>query len=135
MMPPFSDEVRMDTFRFMPFFFCLCVIVLSATPALSLEIRMEGDRVVIIDDNGNTLDTANPPSAEVREGGAIQVNDDGVSIGSVINTGGEQKNVVRKTSVDNVTLIRNGKTTIYRKNESRSAAGERQDTHAKKGDK
>lgn len=48
--------------------------------------------------------------------GNVEINEGGLSIGSIRNNGGEMKNVRRCTKLDNVTIINNGKTTVYRKN-------------------
>lgn len=53
---------------------------------------------------------------EAVENADIEVNEDGLSIGSIRNNGGEQKNVTRSTTLSNVTIInKDGKTTVYRK--------------------
>lgn len=52
---------------------------------------------------------------EVVENADIEVNEDGLSIGSIRNNGGEQKNITRSTTLNNVTIInKDGKTTVYR---------------------
>ena len=61
--------------------------------------------------------TTNPPEErEAVENEDVEINEGGLSIGSVRNNGGEQHNITRSTTLDNVTIINSdGKTTIYRK--------------------
>ena len=78
------------------------------------EIRIEGDRVVITNDNGDTIDTANLPKCkEVKTDDNIDINEKGISIGSVTNKDCESKNVIKSTKLENVTIINNGKATQY----------------------
>ena len=96
--------------------FMLAMLLHSVTVSSS-EIRIDGDRVVITTNDGKTIDTAKlPPAQEVRGGNDVQVHENGISIGTATNNGSEQNNVRRSTTLDNVTIINNGKTTIYRKN-------------------
>lgn len=105
-------------FSVIAFFLIVILPAAVAASAFASEIRITGDRVVITSDDGTVIDTANPPKGrEVKVDDDVEINEDGVSIGSVTNSSGEQKNIRRSTKVENVTIINNGKTTVYRKND------------------
>lgn len=67
-------------------------------------------------EQGETAEEMETEELEAVENADIEVNEDGLSIGSIRNNGGEQKNVTRSTTLSNVTIInKDGKTTVYRK--------------------
>ena len=99
----------------------LCVSIAGYSIAVcASEIQIDGDRVIMKSDDGEVLDTDHLPSdSQVKTGNNVQVNENGVSIGSVNTKDGTQKNITRSTTVDNLTVITNGKTTIYRKEKAK----------------
>ncbi len=96
-------------------FLCAALFALTGGAALASEIHIDGGRVIIKSDSGDVIDTANlPKEQEAKEWQGIEVDEKGLSIGSVTGKG-EQNNIQRETTLDNVTIINNGKTTIYKK--------------------
>lgn len=99
-------------------FLFACFILCASCPStiFSSEIRIEGDRVIVKNDNGDVIDTANLPKGKnVQTSEDVEINEKGISIGSVSNKNGEMKKVTRSTKLENVTIINNGKTTTYNK--------------------
>ncbi len=87
-----------------------------AESVYAAEVHIVGNRVIVKDDDGNVVDTDNlPKGEEVKTDENVEINDDGISIGSVKNEGGEMKNVSRSTKLENVTIINNGKVKTYNK--------------------
>ena len=129
----YGDVMLCEKQRFpVPAIFLIALLPAAvASVAFASEIRITGDRVVITSDDGTVIDTANPPKGqEVKAEGDIEINENGVSIGSVTNSGGEQKNIHRSTKVENVTIINNSKTTTYRKddkNQEREGKGKEEE--------
>lgn len=106
----------MKLYKFMIYQLVMLAMLLHSVTVSSSEIRIDGDKVVITTDDGKMIDAANlPPFQEVREGKDAQVHENGISIGTATNNSSGQNNVRRSTTLDNVTIINNGKTTIYRK--------------------
>lgn len=99
---------------------CLGLIAGQYMPSAAAEIRIDGDRVLMKSDDGEVLDTKNPPAdCKIKKEDSIQIDEGGISIGGVTTKDGMQKNISRSTNLDNVTVITNGKTTIYRKNNTK----------------
>ncbi len=99
------------------FTFIVLTIFVFVGSVYSDEIIINGNRVIIKNKDGQIIDTANLPKGQtIKDGENVEISDRGVSIGSVTNNGGEQKNINRRTNLDNVTIINNnGEKTIYKK--------------------
>lgn len=86
--------------------------ILISQYADASSIQIQGDRVVITTDDGRVIDTQNLPETK----GTMQQQDnvgDGISIGGIHSNGGEIKNSGSTTKLENVTIINNGKKTVY----------------------
>lgn len=91
-------------------------LMFQGAPASASEVRIDGNRVIVTTDSGKVIDTDNLQKGhEAKDGDGVVVNDNGISIGAVSSGEGEQKNVRRNTTLENVVIINNGKTTVYRK--------------------
>ena len=76
------------------------------------SIQIQNDRVVITTNDGQVIDTQNlPEAAETTQEDAST--DNGISIGGMHTNGGEIKNSGSSTKLENVTIINNGKKTVY----------------------
>ena len=94
----------------------LCAPAFGVSLTHASEVRIEGNRVIVTTDSGEVIDTYNLPKGhEVKDGNNVVVTDNGVSIGSVTSSGGEQTNIRRNSTLENVVIINNGKTIVYRK--------------------
>ena len=100
-------------------FLILCAGLCCATsPVCVGEVRIEGNRVIVTNDAGETIDTANLPKGKnVTVNDDVEINEHGVSVGSVSNKNGKMKNVTRSTKLENVTIINDGKAKTYNKKE------------------
>lgn len=87
-------------------------VLLFSNRAPASDIQIQNDRVVITTDDGKVIDTQNLP--ESSKAMQEQVNtDNGISIGGMHTNGGEIKNSASSTKLENVTIINNGKKTVY----------------------
>ena len=84
-----------------------------ATESLSSEIVVSGKDVKIKTDDGEVIDTSKLP-----ESSDIEIDNNTVSIGDVKNNGKNNKNINKKTSIENVIIVKDGKTTSIKKLET-----------------
>ena len=83
-------------------------------PAFAAQVTVDRGRVVIKTDSGEVIDTANLPKDENTQlGDDIEINEKGISIGSITDSSSSQNNIQKKTMLENVTIINNGKITTY----------------------
>jgi len=93
---------------------CIFLLSISVTSAFTAQISVDGERIVIKTDSGEVIDTANLPKGEsIQSRDDIEVNEKGISIGSITGSSSSSKGIQKKTTLENVTIINNGKTTTY----------------------
>jgi len=95
--------------------FVFSLFVMLSKSIYADEIIINGNRVIIKTKGGEIIDTANPPKGqEVKNGENVEISEGCISIGNI--TGNRGKYNIRRTNLNNVTIINNNeKTTIYRK--------------------
>ncbi len=93
---------------------CAFLSSMSVTSAFTAQLTVDGERIVIKTDSGEAIDTANLPKGEnTQSGDDIEVNEKGISIGSITGSSSSKNGIQKKTTLENVTIINNGKTTTY----------------------
>lgn len=108
----------MKPLQFLFFTSALLCFSFFSLQVFASEIHIEGNRVVLKNNNGDIIDTDNlPKGKDIKVNENVEINEKGISIGSVTNKDGEMKNVRRKTNLENVTIINNGEAKTYNKKE------------------
>ncbi|WP_143339570.1 hypothetical protein [Desulfovibrio legallii] len=88
--------------------FYAAVSACATTNAQPSEIVVSDGNVKIKTENGETID-----SSKIQNNSDIKVNSDTISIGEV-KSNGSSNNIKRKTSLNNVIIIHDGKTTVIK---------------------
>lgn len=87
--------------------FIIIFIIFSKIPSYSMEIEINDGNVKVKTDDGNVVN-----SKDKNNNNRDIFNNDDISIGEV-NSKEFQNNITRKTTLEDVVIIKDGKTKIY----------------------
>ena len=97
-------------------FFSFIYCMYSST--FAFEINISNGNIKIKNDSGEDVYTSN-----LDQDKNVKKNGSAVSIGEVKNNGNNSSNIVKETKLENVTVIQDGKVTIYRSNTDEKGKG------------
>jgi len=97
--------------KFITIITILALTAISHNYTYASSIQINGDRIIIINDDGTKIDTNDLKNEVNIKNGNSGINENGISIGTTNN---KDDKGIHKTTLDNVVIINNGKTQIYK---------------------